>query len=103
MKQPVTGPIEDYNTPGKSSEVLLSADQPKDAAYIFRRLFQADRPMRITADYRGEPKFKVNQEFQRLIDMVMANPWTKAALLKVERDESTIVFHTGSVVVMKCD
>lgn len=101
MSNPIKAPVEGYEGVSRPGEIWLAAGAPKDASYIFRRILFSESPLRILADYRGETANKTANEFGKLVDLINANPWTKAAVLKVEQGEYSVIFSTGTVIILK--
>lgn len=91
-------PVEGSKALGSRRDVRLNPGQPRDPAYVFQKIFQAPVAQRVEVDLSDKTEREVESHFDGFVELAQRNLWTKAALLKVDASEHTIVFANGCVV-----
>lgn len=78
--------------------IRLNPGQPRDPAYVFRRIFEADRALRVHVDLSDKTDREMATAFDRFVELVRGNVWTGATILKEDRQEHAVIFSNGTLV-----
>lgn len=99
--QPIEHPdaVQAASAKGGIAVLRLRRSDPRDAKYVAGKLKALTGPTRIYVAYGDKTVSEMEQEFNLLVDLVNADVWMRATLLKVDYENHLITF--GNYIIVE--